>query len=188
MKDIINGSIGNDPLTDKGVKQAKEVAGKLKKVKFDAVYSSNLLRAQKTAEIIAMEHKLEVQTTNLLRERNYGKYEGQSRETLETFNKLYETMAKEDRKKHRLSDTAETEEEVLARFINFIREAAVTHPGKTILVATHGGIMRVFLYHLGYEHLKYFNRSYIRNTSYIKLLSDGVEFFIEETYGITLPT
>ena len=62
----------DSPLTAQGITQAKELAKKLKNVKFDLIFSSDLLRAKRTAEIIALEHKLFVQTSKLLRERDFG--------------------------------------------------------------------------------------------------------------------
>lgn len=51
--DILNGR-RNEPLTEKGIKQAKRLAERIKagKVSFDVVYSSPLWRAYKTADII----------------------------------------------------------------------------------------------------------------------------------------
>ena len=55
-------------LTAKGEKQAAQTAEKLKGVKFDAIFSSDLLRAKRTAEIIKLERQLEINTTKALRE------------------------------------------------------------------------------------------------------------------------
>jgi broad specificity phosphatase PhoE len=72
-------------LSDKGVEQAHRLARHLgKTAKLSAVYSSDLSRARKTAEIIAEEQKLVVRTDPRLREMNQGKIEG---------NKLYEMLA-----------------------------------------------------------------------------------------------
>src|SRR3990167_4546839 len=52
-KGILNGR-RDEPLSEKGIEQANEVAGKIKEtgISFDHVYSSPLRRAYKTAEII----------------------------------------------------------------------------------------------------------------------------------------
>ena len=48
------GKVGEDPfLTKKGVKQAKHLAKRLKKERFDEFYCSNLNRSKQTAEIIS---------------------------------------------------------------------------------------------------------------------------------------
>lgn len=184
---IVQGHSVDSPLTREGIKQVKEVARELSKIKFDAVYSSDLLRAQKTAEIIAAEHKLAIKTTRLLRERRYGRFEGKPTEILMEFNKVFDLLTEEERIHHKIDKDAESEAELVARFITFLREAAITHPQEKILVVTHGGLMRVFLQHIGFWPDKYFGTSRVSNAAYIKLLSDGVEFFVEETRGIKKP-
>ena len=69
-------------LTEKGIEQARARAAQLKGIKFAAAYSSDLTRARHTAEIIATEHELLVVTSELLRERDFGKYKGISDQTL----------------------------------------------------------------------------------------------------------
>src|SRR5579859_4359366 len=60
-------------LSEEGANQSKERAKDLADVTFDLAFSSDLLRAKKTAEIIALEHKIAVVTTEKLRERAWGK-------------------------------------------------------------------------------------------------------------------
>ena len=71
VKRIIEGH-GDTPLNENGEMQAKLISEKLRHVQFDLAFSSDLLRAKRTAEIIALEHNLLVETTRLLRERYYG--------------------------------------------------------------------------------------------------------------------
>ena len=59
------------PLLPEGEEQARLLADKLRHIKFDAAYSSDLIRAKQTASIIASE-KLDVLTTPKLRERFLG--------------------------------------------------------------------------------------------------------------------
>ena len=75
VKKIMQGQ-KNSLLTTKGIQQAKQAAKQLKQIKFAAIFSSDLLRAKRTAQIIALEHKLIVKTRKILRERYYGKFEG----------------------------------------------------------------------------------------------------------------
>ncbi len=171
------------PLNNIGRQQVKETAGKLKNVKFDLAFSSDLLRAKETTEIIALEHKLEVQTTQLLRERHFGENEGKSYSALKTFDELFQTLSYDKQRVARSGKNAETDEEICNRLITFIRETAITHPGKTILVGTHGGIMRAFLIHLGVLSYKSSFQA-IANSAYFLLESDGVDFFIKDTYCI----
>lgn len=175
---------GDSDLTELGVRQAKSVARELKNVEFDHIYSSDLLRAKKTAEIIALEHKLAIKTTKLLRERNWGKYEGKNREVFIDINKLVAELTRKERFSFKINPEIESDEEIVSRLITFIREVAVGNPNKTMLVATHGGIMRAFLIHIGFGDYESLKTNMIENTAYFKLISDGVEFYIEKTKGI----
>src|SRR3989344_5835107 len=67
---------GDSPLTYLGVKQAEQIRDELKSIHFDAIFSSDLLRAKRTAEIVALERKIAVKTTQALRERDFGHFEG----------------------------------------------------------------------------------------------------------------
>ena len=54
VKKMIQG-IKDIPLNKKGEEQAMMIGEKLKNIKFDAVFSSDLIRAKRTAEIILLE-------------------------------------------------------------------------------------------------------------------------------------
>jgi broad specificity phosphatase PhoE len=63
------------PLTEKGVLQARQTGCLFEKLDIDAVYSSPLLRAVQTAELIAAPHGLPVQILEQFREVNVGRLE-----------------------------------------------------------------------------------------------------------------
>jgi len=58
---------------------------------------------------------------------------------------------------------------------------------KTVLIATHGGCMRVFLMRIGWAKYGSLRGRHVQNSGYVKVLSDGVDFLIKETKGITDP-
>lgn len=72
----------------------------------------------------------------------------------------------------------------MGRFLTFLRELAVSQAGQTLLVVTHAGLMKHLLAHLAFANLDELSMGKIKNTGYMKLSSDGVEFFIEEVKGI----
>jgi broad specificity phosphatase PhoE len=181
---LIQGHI-DIPLNSEGKTTAKELAKELRKIKFDKVYSSDLLRAKQTAEIIALEHKLEVETTKTLRERNFGPFQGGPRERLKEIDQVLETLTDEQRYSYVHNGAVESDESMMTRFLTFLRSIAVANSGKTVLVATHGGIIRVFLTHLGILDYKSTEKRFtIKNLACVKLESDGVDFFVKETSGI----
>jgi alpha-ribazole phosphatase len=64
------------PLSETGVRQAEQLRDRLSRLKIDAIYTSTLLRAGDTAEIIARPHKLKVLPLPELCECNFGFVEG----------------------------------------------------------------------------------------------------------------
>jgi 2,3-bisphosphoglycerate-dependent phosphoglycerate mutase len=182
-KRLIQGHL-NIPLNSEGQITAKGIAKKLKKIKFDKIYSSDLSRASQTAEIIALEHKLTVETTNALRERCFGGLEGKSHEEFKKRDSILDALEDKARYLYKFdSDVAiESDKEMMNRFIAFLREIAVENSGKTVLVSTHAGIMGIFLIKLGL--FAYKEHIHVDNLGFAKLESDGVDFFVKETKGI----
>lgn len=175
------------PLTEEGISQACQTAEKLCHVHFDAVYSSDLLRAQRTAEIIILERQLAIKTTEALRERNWGKYDGKPvdiflQESKEAF-EVFEKLTHEEKLSFHFADV-ETHEDIAVRLIRFLREIAVTHDGQNILISTHGGIMRAFLIRLGWGTFENLPSGSVKNAGYFVLDCDGVDFFVKEVHRI----
>lgn len=184
-KKIIQGHT-DTPLTAEGIKQAQSLGRKLKRIHFAGVFSSDLVRAKRTAELIVYEKELAIQTTKALRERYFGWAEGKSwKSRLFQIQKLLYKIESVYLRKilpFRLFEDEERDEALISRFITFLREAAVGYTGKNVLVVTHGGAMRMFLIRLGF--LKKHEFVKIANASFIRLRSDGVDFFIDQTEGI----
>jgi probable phosphoglycerate mutase len=177
----------DSPLTEKGIAEAKEAAEQLSEIHFDAVYSSDLPRAQRTAQIILLERKLAIHTATALRERSYGMYDGKSSELYltecnETLRTL-EALADHKKMSFQIADI-ENYERAASRFIVFLREIAVVHDNKYILIVSHGGIMRSFLIYLGWAKFHQLPSGSIKNCGYITLQCDGIDFFIKDTYNI----
>lgn len=188
-----HGSYGNDiwpetgsSLTEKGKQQIKERAEQLKAIHFDAVFSSDLTRAKQTAEILALERKLAVETRSILRERIFP--DTLSKEVIEKIQKeMQEALRGLDEKgkiayKH---GDIESVEEAATRMITFLRETSIAYPSKTILIASHGNIIRSTLNHLGYAKFDELTTGSVDNAGYVVIESDGVDFFVKETQGIT---
>lgn len=77
-------------LNETGVKQAELLAGYLSRSTIEAVYSSPLQRALKTAEAIAGTHQLRVNVEPDLIDFNFGKWQGLShQEVREQYGELY---------------------------------------------------------------------------------------------------
>jgi probable phosphoglycerate mutase len=178
----------DSPLTQNGVEQAKKRAKDLAQIAFAEIFSSDLLRAKRTAEIIALEHKMVVKTTELLRERNYGGYEGRKvseyREELKDMLQKRETLSEKDKFAFKLQPDIESDEEIVTRMITFLREVALAYKGKTIGLVCHGSIMRSFLVHIGFGTSSEMTQGAVGNLAYFVLETDGVDFFVKETDGV----
>jgi broad specificity phosphatase PhoE len=173
------------PLNKEGEKQAIEAAKKhFKKIKFAAIFSSDLVRAKRTAEIIALEKKMAVETSTLLRERDFGPFEGKHWQEVEKELRMsikeFRILSDEVAKKMGI----ESDEKMMERFLRFLREVAVAYRGKNVLIVTHGSVMRVFLTKLGYLSKEESRQVFIKNLAFIKVLSDGVDFFVKEVFGV----
>src|SRR5436189_2182354 len=66
------------PLSQRGVEQAHQLAEELSTARLAAVYSSDLLRARQTAEVIARHRELKVKESSAWREINMGEWEGRT--------------------------------------------------------------------------------------------------------------
>ena len=110
-------------LNENGIKQAREVSNEWKDKPIDVVVASDLKRSIDTARIIAEPHKLEVLTTPLLRERDWGSFTGRYIPEL---------------KGETWPDDIETLENLLSRAGEFIAYVKQTFPGKKVLAVGHG--------------------------------------------------
>lgn len=172
------------PLNLSGEEQAKELGSRLKDIEFSAYFSSDLIRAKRTAELIALDKKIAVETTKLLREKKFGSFEGRTRKELRDREKLIAHLTQRKRFSYQLEPGMESDEQAVSRFITIAREIAVAYPGKNVLVVTHGGMMRALLIHFGVATYESASLASINNASLIKIKTDGVDFFVEETQGI----
>ena len=122
VRQIMQGQTQGE-LTENGILQARQVAEDLKDIPFDAIIASDLKRSIDTARIIAAPHQLEVQTTPLLRERDWGGFTGRYIPDL---------------KGEVWPDDIETLENLLSRAGEFIAYIRDTYPGKKVVAVGHG--------------------------------------------------
>jgi broad specificity phosphatase PhoE len=127
------------PLTDRGRRQAEELAGRLASVPLDAVYSSDLRRARDTAEAVAAGQGLEVRALPALREVDVGSWSGLSRpEVEERFPEAFSRW----RDGGQGWEDGETYERMTERVVAAVLEIAAAHPDGAVLVVAHGGPIR----------------------------------------------
>ncbi len=177
------------PLAEEGVKQAQERALTLKHIPFAAVFSSDLIRAKQTAEILAADHNLIVKTNQLLREKSFNQYEGKQvdefRAELKELLDLRATLSHEENLRFKFAPNIESDEEASQRFILIIREAAEAYPGQSVLMVSHGAMMYALLAKLGILTFGNSAAGRIENLGYCIIESDGADFRVTGMVGIT---
>lgn len=125
------------PLNETGIAQAKELAQSLAGTHFDAIYSSDLLRARQTAEIIAGQFDLPVITDPRLREIRQGVWEGM---TIQEVKRKYAPDFTRDAELITIprAEGAESLAEVITRMVEAANDIHNRHNGHRVLLASHG--------------------------------------------------
>lgn len=179
---------GDYPLTKLGEAQASLLHDKLLKIPFAGIYSSDLVRSKRTAELLNIERNLTITSTEVLRERDFGKLDGkltsEIQSELDSWSETISQMNKDERFNFHDRNGIESDASLIGRYFTFLREVSLANIGKNVLIVSHSNVMRTLLVHLGYATSLQLPRGSIENTGYMKLRSDGIEFFVEETVGI----
>lgn len=145
---IIQGHF-NGKLTKEGEKQAKKVGKRLKKEKFEHIFSSDLSRALDTAKEITKHHpNASFKQEKELRERFHGKIEGKP------FPKEWEKIRWDTN--FMAKNNLETPEELLKRADKFIKKLVKSHYGKNVLLVGHARINNAIITTLLKKSKKYF--------------------------------
>ena len=128
------------PLNAVGRRQAEQLGQALAGEDISAIYSSDLLRAQQTAQPLARASRLPLQADAALRERHFGRLEGLSYAEIDQ-------RFPDDARGWRLRepDFAPGGGETLAAFygraVAAVARLAAPHQGQAIAVFTHGGVL-----------------------------------------------
>ena len=117
---------GQEPgrLNQTGVRQAEEVRDRMRNAAIDVFIASDLHRAVQTCEIIAEPHHKPVETTTLLRERDWGDFTGRYIPDLQAVREWPQNV-----------ESLEAIKERARRFLAMVR---TRYEGKTVLAVGHG--------------------------------------------------
>ncbi|WP_073235094.1 alpha-ribazole phosphatase [Desulforamulus putei] len=172
------------PLSERGRKQAKALAERLSNLKIDAFYSSDLSRARETAGILAEPHRGTVYYLPELREINFGRWEGL------TFKEIAEAYGELSTRWWASPLTiqipaGESLQQVVDRCTRAVAGIITRHAGETVVVAAHGGVIRVIVgAALGLD-LNHFWQLRLDNVSLTVLEYHGPEKAILELFNDT---
>lgn len=131
---LIQGSL-DVSLNETGIKEAKELALKVKDMKFSSIYVSPYLRTRQTADEIVKILRIGYKTDERIKEENYGLLEGTSRKE--------EVYLEQRRKIATCYPNGESYLKVAARVYSFLDEVRLEAKENDILVVAHGGISRI---------------------------------------------
>ena len=131
------------PLNETGRRQAAGLADRLAGNGIVAVYSSDLARARETARAVAHRLGLGVVEDPALREIDVGSWSGLTRaQVAERFPEGYARWLGGE-----IGHDGETREQLTERVLRAARAIAGRHTGETVLVVTHGGVIRALRRH-----------------------------------------
>lgn len=134
------------PLNQYGIELAEITSAGMKEIPFDIIYTSPLIRAQKTAQIMRRDRDIKIITDDRLKEMSFGKYEGADirRARAEKGHGLYTLLNEPE---NYLPEDGESFEAVVARCQSFIDEVLIPQQGlyEHVMLAVHGGLIRCFL-------------------------------------------
>ena len=141
-------------LTKKGINEAKSVGEQIKRIgtKFDAMYTSSLVRAQKTGEIILeciSQKEIEIISDQSLNERNYGELTGLNKDQAKK--DFGESQVQIWRRSYDIpppngESLKDTYERVVPYFIKIILPRLLH--GENILITAHGNSLRSLVKYL----------------------------------------
>ena len=121
-------------LNETGLKQAELLAGYLSSVRIDAVYSSPLKRALRTAEVIADRKKLEVNIAPGLVDFDFGNWQGLShQEVINKYKALYGEWVDHPERVRMLA--GESLGDVMERAMAVVDDVMGQHSGSVVLVS-----------------------------------------------------
>ncbi|HSX09734.1 MAG TPA: histidine phosphatase family protein [Candidatus Saccharimonadales bacterium] len=170
-------------LTQIGRMQIYELAKRLQHVHFSAFYSSHLARAKESAEIIAANYNLPVKTDREIRERFFG--EPMSNVKKKEIEEALKTLNEQEKFSFKYFPNGESGHDVVNRFKKFINGIIPEYKNKTILIVSHGYVMRSFLISVGFAKFDELRGGTIKNAAYFVIKTDGKTFNITDRHGIT---
>lgn len=160
------------PLGETGIEQAKLLADALRARPITAIYSSDLSRAFATAEPLAQQKGLSIQTDERWREINFGTFQGL------THDEIRAKYPDEERQlvtnyMDLIMPEGESRRQMQNRAYAAWQHILANEPASEIAILTHGGPIRVLLMKLFPEQVDRMMKVPVPNTSVTIIAVDG---------------
>ena len=157
------------PVSETGEKQLELLSLRFRNETLDAIYSSPLIRAYKTAEAINKFHGLSIQKDNGLLEIDVGEIENQL---------LTEIGIKYPELAHNWDFSpdlcvfpgGETMVQVYERINRTIDQIIADNPGKRVAISTHGGVIRNLYARVQYGSIEGLRKSVVFGNTSVSVL------------------
>lgn len=137
----------DEGLNSAGFVQSGILRDRLGDIKFDKMYSSPLIRARRTAEIINERHNLEIIYKEGLKERNFGIWDNLTLDEIKDKYPQDYCDWERDWINYRIKD-GESALDSYLRAVEFIERDILGQNTGTYLVVTHSGVMRFIVSYL----------------------------------------
>ena len=132
------------PLSDEGRRQAAALAERLRNEPIAAVYCSPMRRTIETASILAEPHRVDPVTRPGLREIDHGRWEGLTRQDVET--RYHDEYLRWEEDPFTVAPAGgECGVDVMARALPVIRAIVESHEGQQVLVVSHKATIRLVI-------------------------------------------
>lgn len=170
----------NSSLTKEGIKNAVALKKRIQDMHFDYIYSSPILRAYKTAQII-FENENIIKDERLV-EMNFGDFEGRKiQDILQTDGELYYNLWHAP-EKFTCIPNGESYDDVIKRVQSFLNDIKTLPQDSQIMIVTHGMYFIVLLcMMLGLEKKDFvlYNQKVVDGCSLTCVDFDGKEFKLD---------
>ena len=137
----------DSPLSELGECQARTLGERLAALNIEALYSSDLGRALRTAQLIAEATRHEVIVDQRLRERNFGIFEGLTIEEIEARHSEVLALWRTRDPQYAIPG-GENAEGIYKRVVACFNDLADRHRGKTVAAVSHGLALDAFYRHV----------------------------------------
>jgi broad specificity phosphatase PhoE len=158
------------PLNQAGRQEAEDLSERIREMDFDVCFSSDLQRAMETARILSATRPLIIQPVPTLRGRDFGLMEGRQ------FSELLEYE-----KEGQSFPNIESYEEVQKRIFPLFHDIVSHYPGATVLIVTHGSVIRSFLarlLHIDSPSIQ------LKNLATLQVVASNGQYEIQESADI----
>jgi probable phosphoglycerate mutase len=167
------------PLTEFGFEQVRQITEPMKTIGFSKIYTSPLIRAQQTAEIIGNKYELKPIIVEDLREVDVGILDGKCIEEHGRQMIYDEVISKWDKGQNQVSfEEGENLNDVKKRVDTFLN--IIDNQDQRTLVVGHGLFFMAFIWLLCDNHGSSYNRGRINRCHYSVVENNDGKFYILE--------